>query len=263
MPVVTSRRSGPSRLEVFARSCSNHVLGASAAAVVVELIARRSWMILSLAAIPLWLAYRTHRGHEAQAERGRLRDRLFDSVNLGVSTLDGTGEVSDWNEALERLTGCSRAAALGRPLVSLLPGIGQTRLPQVIQDTLRRQIAQCLPQVGLTTPAGPRLVDVTVVPDAAGVTLQWDDVTERAGAEAAEQARRGTPGAHGRWRDRRFVGVGCSQPDAVRVGALARDGRPALRGGHDDSQRVVRPRPPGGAAGAAGTPRGPRVRAVR
>ncbi len=188
VPVVTRRRPGPSRLAVFARSCSNHVLGASAAAVVVELVGRRAWVILSLAAIPLWLAYRAHRGHEAQAERGRLRDRLFDSVNLGVSTLDGTGVVSDWNEALERLTGCSRDAALGRPLVSLLPSIGQTRLPQVIQDTQRRQIAQCLPQVGLTTPAGPRLLDVTVVPDAAGVTLQWDDVTERAGAE--QQSRR-------------------------------------------------------------------------
>ena len=183
MPFVAGRRPRPSWLAGLARSCSNHVLGASAAAVVAELVGRRSWAVLFLAAIPLSLAYRAHRAHEAQAASGRRRDTLFDSVNLGVCTLDGGGVVIDWNEALERLTGCPRADAVGRPLMSVLPGLGQTRLPQVIQDALRRQSAQCLAQTGLTTPAGPRLLDVTVVPDVDVVTLHWDDATERAGAE--------------------------------------------------------------------------------
>jgi diguanylate cyclase (GGDEF)-like protein/PAS domain S-box-containing protein len=182
MPFVAGRRRS-SWLSGFTRSCSNHVLGASAAAVVAELVGRRSWAILFLAAIPLALAYRAHRAFEAQAASGRRRDSLFDSVNLGVCTLDGGGVVIDWNEALERLTGCSRADAVGRPLMSVLPGLGQTRLSQVIHDAERRQSAQCLAQTGLTTPAGPRLLDVTVIPDAAVVTLHWGDATERAGAE--------------------------------------------------------------------------------
>ena len=85
------------------------MLGASAAAVVVELVGRRSWAVLFLAAIPLSLAYRAHSANEAQAASGRRRDTLFDSVNLGVCTRDGGGVVIDWNEALERLTGCSRS----------------------------------------------------------------------------------------------------------------------------------------------------------
>ena len=187
MPFVAGRRPRPSWLAGFARSGSNHVLAASAAAVVVELVGRRSWAVLFLAAIPLLLTYLAQRALEAQVASGRRRDTLFDSVNVGVCTLDGGGVVIDWNDALERLTGCPRADAVGRPLISALPGLGQTRLPQVIQDALRRQSAQCLPQAGLTTPAGPRLLDVTVVPDAAVVTLHWDDATERAGAKRAEE----------------------------------------------------------------------------
>ena len=66
-----------------------------------------------------------------------------------------------------------------------MPALGKTELPRAIADVLTSGTPRTLAHLALPSAAGGRTLQVRVLPVAGGVTLLWDDVTERTRAEHA------------------------------------------------------------------------------
>ena len=61
----------------------------------------------------------------------------LDALDVGVVVLDAQATVVGWNDWIVRASGISRQAALGKSLLSIFPGLQQTRLPAAIDDSLQ------------------------------------------------------------------------------------------------------------------------------
>ena len=61
---------------------------------------------------------------------------VLDSLEEGMAVLDRAGRITLWNEALERIVGCARERALGSPLLSAVPGLGNTALPRTLAEVV-------------------------------------------------------------------------------------------------------------------------------
>lgn len=169
----------------FLWSGPNYFIGAAAAAVFASVIVHKLWGFLPLAAIPVYL---THRAYQVYA--GRLSDehrhrQVIESLNEGMSVIDGRGIVTLWNDALERIVGCGREQALGRSLEAIVPSLTQTDLPKAITAALQSGEPQVLEQFVLSHGATRHTLQVRVFPFVGGATLFWNDVTDRARAERA------------------------------------------------------------------------------
>ena len=99
------------------------------------------------------------------------------------STADGL--VTLWNDGLERILDCPRERALGSFTRCSDAGAGQDRAAAHDRRRLDQRAPRTLAHLGLPTAAGRRMLQVRVLPVAGGVTLLWDDITERARAEHA------------------------------------------------------------------------------
>jgi diguanylate cyclase (GGDEF)-like protein/PAS domain S-box-containing protein len=164
-------------------ACPHHVIGASIAVLVVELIHQHLWQVLPVLALPLFAAYRAYTDYAQRLDDDRRRREVIDSLDQGLSVVNSDGILVSWDAALERLIGCSRAQVLGHKLFEALPSLRATELPRAINDALTQRASRSLSHVGLTSPNGPRMLDVMVLPVAEGVTLLWQDVTARARSE--------------------------------------------------------------------------------
>jgi diguanylate cyclase (GGDEF)-like protein/PAS domain S-box-containing protein len=163
--------------------CPHHLIGASIAILVVELINQHMWQALPVLALPLFVAYRAYADYAQRLEDDRRRHEVIDSLDQGLSVVNSDGIVVSWDHALERLIGCSRSQVLGQKLFDALPSLRATELPRAINDALTQRASRSLSHVGLTSSSGPRMLDVMVLPVAEGVTLLWRDVTARARSE--------------------------------------------------------------------------------
>ena len=183
LPLVTRQpinRSWPMNL---LRGCPTYVIGASVAVGLVEVIDHHAWDILPVAAVPLYFGYCAYCAHANRADEDRRRRDVIDSVDQGISVLDGSGRVTLWNDALERILSCPRERALGRSVVAAVPVLGKTELPRAIDDALTNRSPRTLAALGLPSTAGARILQVRILPVVGGVTLLWHDVTERTRAE--------------------------------------------------------------------------------
>ena len=160
------------------QECPVYFVAASAAVGLVEMMAQRRWDLLAVAAAPLYLSYRVYCDHVARLEQERGRSEAFASLHDGVCTLDRTGRVTLWNDALERLLECPRDRATGRSLREAVPSLGATDLMRALEVVAAGRAPRTLPRLGLRGSRGPRMLEVTVVPATEGVTLIWQDVTE-------------------------------------------------------------------------------------
>jgi PAS domain S-box-containing protein len=61
----------------------------------------------------------------------------FDALDIGVIVIDERRCVVGWNDWIARVSGYSRADALGRTIGDLFPRISDTRLPAVIEDSFQ------------------------------------------------------------------------------------------------------------------------------
>jgi diguanylate cyclase (GGDEF)-like protein/PAS domain S-box-containing protein len=155
------------------------LLGASIGVGLVEVINRRMWGALPVLAVPLFLAYRIYRRLEDQHRRGE----VIDSIDEGISVLDSAGLITLWSDVLERIVGCPRERAIGRSLPDALPALRSTELLRAVHDSLTDRTPRMLPHVGLPCSAGPRVLQIAIRPFAGGVTVLWQDVTDRRRAE--------------------------------------------------------------------------------
>ena len=102
-----------------------------------------------------------------------------------MSVVDSNGRITLWNDALERIMDCPRQRALGRSLLAAVPALGKTELPRAISEALTNRSPRTLAHLGLPPEAGARILQVRILPVVGGVTLLWQDVTERTRAEHA------------------------------------------------------------------------------
>jgi diguanylate cyclase (GGDEF)-like protein/PAS domain S-box-containing protein len=185
VPFCTKQPVNRSWPKSILRGCPNYCIGASLAVGFVEAIDYRNWQVLSVAAVPLFFAYRAYYAHVNRLEEEHRRREVIESLDHGMSVVDSNGRVTLWNDAVERILGCPRGRALDRSIVDAVPALSKTELPRAITEALTNRNPRTLAPFELPSAAGGRTVQVRILPVAGGVTLLWHDVTEQARAERA------------------------------------------------------------------------------
>ena len=155
-----------------------HLVGASVAIGLVELIVQRQWAVLAVCAVPLYLAYRIYSGHESRIEQVHRRSEAIDAINDGVCIVDANGRVTFWNDALERILACKGNRAIGSRLVAAVPALADTPLQRAVDEVASTRTARTLPQLAVRGAEGMRVLQVKLIPVTDGVTLFWQDVTD-------------------------------------------------------------------------------------
>ena len=189
---------------IFRHSVALIVIGSCLAVALVVVGGYRTWTVPAVAAL-LYFTYLAYRSRVNRLDDHHHRPELLESLDCGVCILDRTGQVTRWNGALARITGCPREQALGRSLVAAVPGVGQTDLPKAISEASKTRSGRVLKQLGLPSSTDGQIVKVTILPDESGVTVLWHDLTERLRTERAlsrseERFARIAAGAHdGLW----------------------------------------------------------------
>jgi len=160
-----------------------YLLGAGAAAALVEVIDRRMWDITPILAVVLFFAYRTYADYVRRLQEEHRRREVIEHLEQGMSVLDEDGRVTLWNDALERMLHCTIDRALGDLLVNAVPALSRSELPRAIKESTEDRQVRILNHLRLPVGSDARIVQVKVVPVGGGVTLLWHDVTEHARAE--------------------------------------------------------------------------------
>jgi diguanylate cyclase (GGDEF)-like protein/PAS domain S-box-containing protein len=183
VPLVTRRPIDRSWPKLVLGVCPQYLVGASLAAALVEMIDRRAWAVLPVAAVPLYFVFRAYCDYLNRLDEERRRREVIEFLDEGMCVLDAKGRVTFWNDALERIVGCPRKRALGRSIAGAAPFLDKTALPRAVQDAATTRSARTLPRVEMSTAAGARILQVRILPVADGLSLLWQDITERARAE--------------------------------------------------------------------------------
>jgi PAS domain S-box-containing protein len=182
LPLVTRQPINRSWLKSLLQGCPNYFIGASLAVGIVEMIDHRLWKSCRSQQCPfiLPIAHTTPRDPTDEEHRRR---EVIESLDQGMSVLDTNGRITLWNDALERIMDCPRQRALGRSLASAVPALGKTDLPRAISQALTNRTPRTLAHLGLPREGGARVLQVKILPVVGGVTLVWQDVTDRTRAE--------------------------------------------------------------------------------
>ena len=160
-----------------------YFLGASIGAGFAEVVNYRLYGVLPLAAAALFFAYLLYADYSMRLDEERRRREVIDSLQQGMSVVDAEGRITLWNDTLERLLGCSRENAIGRPLAAAVPLLSRTEVPRTVQSVLADGEARTLPEVRLPLGTASRVLQVKVQRVAGGAALLWNDITERTQAE--------------------------------------------------------------------------------
>jgi diguanylate cyclase (GGDEF)-like protein/PAS domain S-box-containing protein len=185
VPLFTKLPVNRSWRKSMLRGFPSYFIGASLAVGLAELIDHQLWEVLPVAAVPLFFTYRAYCSHLNRLEEEHRRREVIESLDQGMCVVDSNGRVTLWNDAVERILGCPREQALGRTLGGAVPVLGKTELPRAINEVLTSRSPRTLAHLGLPTAPDARILQVRILPVVGGVTLLWQDVTERARAEHA------------------------------------------------------------------------------
>jgi PAS domain S-box-containing protein len=118
----------------FASSAPSYLLGAIAAAVVIQVSQSSGyWLTLLLTAAPLYLTYKMYRaGAESEARQGAILEAAPDAI----LTMDAQLKIREFNPAAERMFGYMRMDILGRNAEILLPQPERAELARGLTDYL-------------------------------------------------------------------------------------------------------------------------------
>ena len=167
------------------RDCPHHVIGAGLAVGLIEIIDHQLWDVLPVAAVPLFFAHRAYCAYVSQIAHEHRSHEAIESLDQGVAVIDGRGVITLWNNALEQIVDCPRQHALGRTLFEALPLLKSSGLSRTIDDAIEQQTSRTQLLYGVRSPAGSRMLQVSMVPADDSTTLLWRDVTEQKRAEYA------------------------------------------------------------------------------
>jgi diguanylate cyclase (GGDEF)-like protein/PAS domain S-box-containing protein len=185
VPLLTRQPINRSWPTSVLRDCPHDIIGASLAVGLIEVIDHRMWEVLPVAAVPLYFAHRAYCDHVCQIEYEHRSLEVIESMDEGITVIDGSGLVTLWNSALERMVDCPREHALGRLLVDALPVLKSSGLQRTIDDAVACQSPRIQMLFGVLSAAGARIVQVRILPTVDTTTLIWLDVTEQKSAEFA------------------------------------------------------------------------------
>ena len=160
-----------------------YLLGGTVAVMLVDVIDGRMWDVAAILAAAIVCAYWIYADYMRRLEEAHRRREVIEFLDQGMSVLDADGRITLWNDALERMLHWSHSKAVGRRLTDLMPALAKTDLPRAIRDTLDDREGRVLNQLRFAAGKETRIVQVKILPVAAGVSLLWHDVTERTQAE--------------------------------------------------------------------------------
>jgi diguanylate cyclase (GGDEF)-like protein/PAS domain S-box-containing protein len=185
VPLLTKQPVNRSWPTSVLRDGPHDIIGASLAVGLIEVIDHRMWEVLPVAAVPLYFAHRAYCDHVWQLEYEHRSLEVIESMDQGVTVIDGSGLVTLWNTALERIVDCPREHALGRSLLDAIPVLKSSGLQRTIDDAIVHQSPRTQMLFGVLSSAGARIVQVRILPAVETTTLVWLDVTEQKSAEFA------------------------------------------------------------------------------
>ena len=183
VPVVTRQKPSRSWVQNPFRGCSVHLVGATVAAALVEVIDERLWELLPVVAGSLFFAYQTYSDYVNRLEEEHHRREVLAFLEDGMSVVGRDGRITVWNSALGRILDCSRERAMGQAVDLAVPALGRTELPKAIKDTLGDGKPRLITNITVPSSRGDRSLEVKVLPVADGVALLWHDFTERLHAQ--------------------------------------------------------------------------------
>ena len=183
-PLATRRSVNAGWWKTLGRDCPTYVAGAASAIAIVELIERRIWPALALAAVPVFFAFRAYVDYLTHLEDAHRRREVIDVLDNGIAVVDRKGRVTLWSDALERIVGVRRGRVMGQALATGVAALRETALVKDVADTLADRTPRTS-RIVLVRGWLPRTLDVKIVPVADGATLLWHDMTDRVRAEQA------------------------------------------------------------------------------
>jgi PAS domain S-box-containing protein len=122
-------------------------------------------------------------------------NEVINAINEGMFVINKDWRVTVWNRASERTSGRRRRGVVGRHLLEALPELKNTRVPQAMEEAMRTGDATTVTDLSLSGDPRERVFEGRIYPFADGLTIFFEDVTERKLSEAAlrkteEQLRR-------------------------------------------------------------------------
>src|SRR5262245_26421579 len=114
----------------------------------------------------------------------RLRE-VIESINEGMFVVSNDARVEIWNSAMERCTNRVRGDVLRRPLDQAFPEIVATSLPSAIRESGRDGVPAAIEDIVLSGDSSRRVFSSRLFPFDGGVTVFFDDVTDRRRTEEA------------------------------------------------------------------------------
>ena len=167
---------------VVLRECPAYLVGAAIAVGLVEVLAHRAWALVPVAAVPLFFALRAYNDYVARREDDQRRVEVIDALEQGIAVVDANARVRLWSDELERLSGCVRDRVVGRPLLAAVPALRDSALPRELELTIQDGQTR-LVRLTLGGSSNVRMLQVKLIAVSDGVTLLWQDITERTEAE--------------------------------------------------------------------------------
>jgi diguanylate cyclase (GGDEF)-like protein/PAS domain S-box-containing protein len=182
VPAVIGQAVDASWLVRAAAAVPPHVMGATIAVALAELIAHELWALLPAVFVPLAFCWEGYRAYLYRLEEERRRREVLHLSDEGMCVVNRAGQVTLWSDTLARIAGCPRDRALGRSITDAVPALAASALPRSMQDVSSKNTG-CAVHVELPATKGSRVLEVRIVPVSDGLTLLWRDVTERARVE--------------------------------------------------------------------------------
>jgi diguanylate cyclase (GGDEF)-like protein/PAS domain S-box-containing protein len=163
----------------------SYFIGAAVSVLVADVISRQLWGLLPVAAVPAFLTYRAYRAYAGRLEDEHRHREIIESLNEGMAVIRTDGHIVLWNDALERMMSIPRDRALGKTLAEAVPELASTVLPDTIASVLETGQPETIEGLDIYREGRRRTLQVRVFVFINGVTVFWNDITERAEAEVA------------------------------------------------------------------------------
>lgn len=178
VPFVRTRSINRTSPSGAIEGCATFLIGAAFAAAAAEALAHGSWALLAVAALPAVLMYRMYADHVARLDQEH-RDREVVACRAeGVCVVDRDNRITFWDASLERLLECPRERALGRSVADAIGPSRTTDLSRMLEASQRDRTSRTI-SVRLAFTTRVRALSVQMLPVGDGVSLVWQDVTNR------------------------------------------------------------------------------------
>jgi diguanylate cyclase (GGDEF)-like protein/PAS domain S-box-containing protein len=185
VPLLTRRTFNRQFLQCVVRDAPDYILGAVISVLIVTAIDHEMWGLLLVATVPLVFAYRVYVRHLDRLAREERHRDVIESLDQGMCVVNNQGRVVLWNDALQRMVECPRDRAVGRSLDAALPVLSKTDFQRAFDAAVAAGSARTLSRFMLQTSEGVRVFQIKILPEAEGVTILWQDLTDRSRAEQA------------------------------------------------------------------------------